>query len=230
MSTMEIFLVIFALVSVVHVTAIYIRKGKLRRISKIFIVPPLLAAYIAGQETPLIFPILALLFGWLGDALLLRISDKTYFRLGLASFLLGHVCYIITFIERLGFFGPGGAGSFSVTAMAVFIPIAIIVGVVDFRFMNPPKEMFFLVALYMSVIETMAFWGLEIMILNPGLAGILIFAGALCFMISDTMLGYYTFRVLTLPGAVLIMVLYIMAQAGIVIGLLLLNSPVVPLT
>jgi len=224
MSVMNFFLILFALVSVVHVTAIYIRKGKLRRISKIFIVPTLLAAYIAGQGTPLIFPVLALLFGWLGDALLLRINDKAYFRLGLASFLLGHVCYIITFIECLGFFSPG-AGRIDVIAMLVFIPIAIIVGVMVFRFIKPPREMIFPVLLYMIAIEVMAFWGLEIFILNPGFAGFLIFAGALCFMISDTILAHYTFGKLTLPGAVIIMVLYIMAQAGIVLGLLLFTHP-----
>jgi len=229
MSVMKIFLILFAIVSVVHVTAIYIRRGKLRRISKIFIVPTLLAAYIAGQGTPLIFAVLALLFGWLGDALLLRISEKAYFRLGLASFLLGHVCYIVTFIECLGFFAPGG-GRIDVTAILVFIPIAIIVGVMVFRFIKPPKEMIVPVLLYMIAIEVMAFWGLEIFILYPGFAGFLIFTGALCFMVSDTILAHYTFGKLTLPGAVLIMVLYIMAQAGIVIGLLLLNSPVAPLT
>jgi uncharacterized membrane protein YhhN len=224
MSVMKVFLIIFAFVSVVHVTAIFIRKGKLRRISKIFIVPALLAAYIAGQGTPLIFPVLALLFGWLGDALLLRISEKTYFQLGLASFLLGHVCYIITFIECLGFFGSG-AGSIDITAMVVFIPIAIIGGVMVFRFIKPPKEMLLPVLLYMIAIETMTFWGLEIFILNPGFAGFLIFAGALCFMISDTILAHFTFGKLTIPGAVAIMVLYIIAQAGIIMGLLLFTHP-----
>jgi len=224
MSAMNFFLILFALVSVVHVTAIFIRKGKLRRISKIFIVPALLAAYIAGQGNPLIFPVMALLFGWLGDALLLRINDKTYFRLGLASFLLGHVCYIITFIECLGFFGPG-AGRIDITAMVIFIPIAIIVGVMVFRFIKPPKEMIVPVLLYMVAIEIMAFWGLEVFIFNPGFAGFLIFAGALCFMVSDTILAHFTFGKLTLPGAVAIMVLYIMAQAGIVIGLLSFTHP-----
>ena len=221
---MKVFLILFALVSLVHVTAIYIRKGKLRRISKIFIVPPLLAAYIAGQETPLIFTVLALLFGWLGDALLLRIREKNYFQLGLVSFLLGHVCYIITFIECLGFFGSG-AGRIDITTMVVFIPIAIIVGVMVFRLITPPKEMIFPVLLYMIAIEVMTFWGLEIFILDPGFAGLLIFAGALCFMLSDTILAYYAFRKLTIPGAVLIMVLYIIAQAGIILGLLSLKIP-----
>ena len=211
-------------ISIVHVSAIFFRKGKLRRISKIFIVPTLLAAYIAGQGTPLIFPVLALLFGWLGDALLLRINEKTYFRLGLASFLLGHVCYIITFIECLGFFGFGG-GRINVTAIAFFIPIAIIIGVMVFRFIAPPKEMIIPVLLYMIAIEVMAFWGLEIFILNPGFAGSIIFAGALCFMISDTILAHYTFGKLTIPGAVSIMVLYILAQAGIILGLLSFTHP-----
>jgi uncharacterized membrane protein YhhN len=225
MTAMKVFFVLFALVSLVHVTAIFLRKGKLRRISKLFIVPPLLAAYIAGQGTPLIFPVMALLFGWLGDALLLKINEKTYFKLGLASFLLGHVCYIIAFIECLGFFEPGGAGRINIAAMAVFIPIAIVIGVADFRFIKPPREMYLPVSLYMIFILIMTFWGLEVLILNPGLAGLLIFTGALCFMISDTILAYYTFRKLTIPGAVMIMVIYIIAQAEIVIGLLLFTHP-----
>jgi uncharacterized membrane protein YhhN len=223
MSIMNVFLIIFALVSVVHVSAIFFRNGKIRRVSKIFIVPALLAAYITGQGTPLIFPVLALLFGWLGDVLLLRISEKTYFQLGLVSFLLGHVCYIITFVECLGFFS--GSGKVNTMAIAVFIPIAIAVGVMVFRFIAPPKEMIFPVLLYMVAIEIMTFWGLEIFIINPGFAGILIFAGALCFMISDTTLAHYTFGKLTIPGAVAIMVLYIMAQAGIILGLMSLTHP-----
>jgi len=217
---MKILLILFALVSVVHVSAIFLRKEKLRRISKVLIVPPLLAAYVAGQGTPLVFTVLALILGWLGDLLLIRIREKAYFRLGLISFLLGHVCYIITFVEYLGFFDSGGIEKFSVTSMVVFIPFAIIAGVMIFRFIAPIKEMFFPVLLYMIAIEIMAFWGLEILVLNPGFAGLLIFSGALCFMISDTMLAYYTFRKLSLPGAVLIMVFYIMAQAGIILGLL----------
>ena len=215
---MQFFLIIFAVVSVVHVIAIFFRKEKLRRISKLFIVPPLLAAYIAGQGVTLIFPVLALVLGWIGDALLIRINEKNFFRLGLGSFLLGHVCYIITFAERLGFFN--GTGEINITAIAVFIPLAIIVGVMVFRFIKPTKDMALPVILYTIVIEVMTFWGFEIFILSPGFAGLLIFAGALCFMISDTMLAYYTFRELTLPGAVLLMVFYIMAQAGIIIGLM----------
>ena len=220
---MNVFLIIFALVSVVHVSAIFLRKGKLRRVSKIFIVPSLLAAYITGQGTTLLFPVLALLFGWLGDVLLLKIKENTFFQLGLVSFLLGHVCYIITFVECLGFFG--GAGRVNNTAIAFFVPIAIVVGVMVFRFIAPPKEMIFPVLLYMIAIEIMTFWGLEFFIINPGFAGILIFAGALCFMISDTTLAYYTFRKLTIPGAVSIMVLYIIAQAGIILGLLSFTRP-----
>ena len=217
---MRIFLLVFALSSIVHIAAIFLRKEKLRKISKVLIVPPLLAAYIAGAGNLLLFTVPALLLGWIGDVLLLRIRIRVYFQLGLVSFLLGHICYIITFIECLGLFGKDNAGSLNLTAIAVFVPIAIFGGAAAFRFIKPSKDMIFPVLLYMIVIEIMLFFSLEVLIFYRGIAGILIFSGALCFLISDTILSYYTFRKLKLIGAVLIMAFYISAQAQIILGLL----------
>ena len=217
---MHIFLYIFAVASIVHVTAIFLRKEKLRKISKVFIIPPLLAAYITGAENQLLFVIPALVLGWIGDVLLLRIRNRVYFQLGLVSFLLGHICYIITFIECLGLFGSGGAGRLNMAAIVVMVPLAIIGGGAAFRFVKPSKDMIFPVLLYMIVIEIMLLFSLEVLLSYRSFAGILIFSGALCFLVSDTILAYFTFRKLKRLGAVLIMVFYILAQTGIVLGLL----------
>jgi uncharacterized membrane protein YhhN len=225
MSVTLIFLSIFVVVSVVHVSAIVLRKGKLRRLSKTLIIPPLLAAYIAcvtGAGNQLLFPIPALILGWIGDILLIKIQKKINFQLGLASFLLGHLCYIAAFIDLLGFFG--GAGKINVFALIIAIPLALILGIATFRFIKPPKEMFIPVIMYTIVLEAMTFWSLQVFLFKSGFAGLLVFSGAVSFMISDTILAYYTFRKLKLPAAVLIMVTYILAQAGIVLGLLLLTA------
>ena len=212
---MRISLIIFGLVAIVHIAAIFLKKEKLRQISKCFVIPPLLAVYIAGAENLLPFIIPALVLGWIGDVLLLKIEKSIFFKLGLASFLLGHICYIIVFIGLLG-----EAGNINIPAILIFTPPAIVLGAVVFRLIKPTKEMRIPVVFYMVILETMTLFGFQVFLFNPGATGLLILSGCLCFMVSDTILAYYTFRKLKLSGAVLIMAYYILAQAEIVLGLM----------
>jgi uncharacterized membrane protein YhhN len=218
---MSIFLAIYVAVSIVHIASIIRQKETLSRITKILIVPFLLAAYIAGSQIVLFFPVSALVLGWIGDILLVRIKNRDHFKLGLVSFLLGHLCYILSFIQLLGFFGIGG--SFSFIALAVYVPLAIIVGILIFRIIKPAKKMAVLVILYIVGIEAMTFWGLEVFIAYPGIAGALVFFGCLCFMFSDTILSYKRFRKAKFLGPGSVMFFYVLAQAGIVLGILLLG-------
>ena len=215
MNKMYLFLAVFIIVSVFHITVILLRKENLRRISKCFLMPLLLAVYIASGEHRYIFIVPALILGWIGDALLIKIEKKAHFILGLASFLLGHVCYMITFIQILGL-----SGNVNIPAIAVFIAPAILLGMVVFRLIKPTKEMFFPVILYMAVLVAMNFLGFQVFLLNTGIAGILILSGCYNFIVSDTILAYYTFRKVKLWGAVLLMIFYILAQAEIVMGLM----------
>ena len=218
MNIKQLFFILFIAVSVFHTGAIFFKKEKLRKISKCFIVPLLLTVYLAGGEYRYIFMIPALVLGWLGDVLLIRIDKKTHFILGLASFLLGHVCYMITFAQILGLFGS--AVMFNVPSVLIFTAPVILLAMVVFRLIKPTKEMFVPVILYMTVLVVMNFLGFQVFLFNPGIAGLLILSGCYNFMVSDTILAYYTFRKLKLWGAVLIMVFYIIAQAEIVFGLM----------
>ena len=216
------FFVVFGLVSVFHIIVIALRKEKLRRISKCLVMPLLLAVYIAGGKGRSFFPIPALILGWIGDVLLIKIEKKAHFMLGLASFLLGHVFYIVTFMYLLGFFGAGGGvvNNINIPALLIFTPSAAVLGMVVFRLIKPTKEMFLPVILYMAVLITMNLFGFQASLFYPGAAGLLILSGCFNFIVSDTLLAYYTFRKLKLLGAVLIMVYYILAQAEIIMGLL----------
>ena len=213
---MNLFLLIFAAVSVVHIAFIYLQKETLRRITKILIIPPLLGAYISGAQSLSLFVIPALVLGWLGDVLLIRIDKKLNFQLGLGAFLLGHLCYIAAFIQMLG----RGAGSVNITALIIFTPQALVLGIVVFRLIKPSKEMLVPVVCYMVVLISMGLFGFEVFLIKPLTPGLLIVSGCFNFMISDTLLAYYTFRKLKLSGAVLIMVFYILAQAEIILGLI----------
>jgi uncharacterized membrane protein YhhN len=207
----QIFLVIFAIVSVAQIVFISLGKKRLRQISKVLIIPPLLGAYISGAGFELFFPITALIFGWIGDILLLRKDREIYFKLGLSSFLLGHIFYIITFIKCLG--------NLNITALAVSIPLAILLGIITFRFIKPTRKMTNPVIIYTIVIETACLLALQIFISNLNFAGALIFLGYLFFLVSDLILSYYAFRMLKRLGAVFIMSFYMIAQAGIILGL-----------
>ena len=219
MNVMLFFFFIFAVVSIFHITFIFHGKRTLRRVSKICIIPPLIAAYIAGAGTRFLFPLPALVLGWFGDILLIRKEKKLFFLLGLIAFLFGHLCYIITFLECLGFFGYGG-GSVSITALAISVPPAIVFGLIVFRVVRPTKEMAIPVIVYMIALESVALLGLQVLIFNLNFAAALIFFGCLFFIVSDMILAYYTFRRVKRFGAILIMIFYTLAQAGIVLGLI----------
>jgi uncharacterized membrane protein YhhN len=222
---MRISLGVFIAISAAHIVFISIQKERPRRISKVLIIPFLLAFYLAAAENPLVFPfpILALVFGWIGDILLINKRRRINFKLGLASFLLGHICYVFTFINCLKPVGPDANDTvfrFNPTVAFICIPLAVVLGIVMLKFIKPNKEMLLPVIFYLVGIVTMSFWALELFVCTPGLGGALIFSGSLCFMISDSILGYYTFRKLKRVGAVLIMLFYVLAQAGIILGLI----------
>ena len=220
---MKIFLIIFALLSVVHIAAIILGRETLRRISKCLIIPFLLAVYIAGGGSKYLLPIPALIFGWIGDVLLIRIQKKTFLTLGLASFLTGHFFYIAAFIHVLGILGIGGAaGRINIPSILIFTPPAIALGMVVLRLIKPTREMRPPVILYMGVLVLLTLFGFQVFYFNPGIAGLLILSGCLCFMVSDTILAYYTFRKPKISGSVLVMSYYILAQTKIIIGLMLL--------
>ena len=224
---MKVFLIILTIISTIHITAIALQKEWLRRISKVFIIPSLLAAFIAGSFANgvgftggVLFTICALVFGWIGDILLIKKNKRIIFKLGIVSFLLGHLCYIVTFLFLLGFFSSY-AGFINLTSFFLYIPVLIIGGIFVYGLIKPFKEMKPIIIIYMFIIMSMSLWGFEVFFFNPGIPGALIFFGCLLFLISDTLLAYYAFRKLKLFPAVMIMVSYIIAQSEIVLGLML---------
>jgi uncharacterized membrane protein YhhN len=225
---MKIFLSCFFLNAVLHIFFIVFEKETLRRISKVLIIPFLLAVYIVGVGNKFFLPILALVLGWIGDVLLIRIDKKICLNLGLASFLLGHLCYIISFLKILGFFGFDGGisngGNINIPAIVIFMPPAIVLGVVVFRLIKPLKELYIPVIIYMAFLEILTLFGFQVSLFSPGFAGLLILSGCLCFMISDTILAYYTFRKLKRSGSVFLMGYYILAQAEIILGIMMLKA------
>lgn len=116
-----------------------------------------------------------------GDVLLLY---DAYFVYGLAAFLVGHLCFSLSFIGLRGFHGhwPSFLMIFGV-GIALFLWLAPDLG--DFRVP---------VALYVLVICFMAWQGMGLFLREPIRAFAWIALGVLLFMVSDSLIAISKFK------------------------------------
>ena len=203
-----IFLVILGVVSLIYLITLFFKDSILQYILKGCLVPLILAVYFSGANIILLTIILALVFGWLGDIFLLKISNLLCFRLGLASFLLGHIFYIITMFNY--------AQPFHILILIISFLVAVCYGIVIFKFIQPTKEMKIPVIAYETILLTMAIFALQLFLAQGRKFGAFVFAGSIFFVASDSMLALATFRkkALNVP----VMFTYIAAQLLIVLG------------
>jgi len=203
-----IFLVILGVVSIVYLITLFFKDSILQCILKGCLVPLILAVYLCGANTILLPIILALVFGWLGDIFLLKISNLLCFRLGLASFLLGHIFYIVMMITY--------AQPFNIIVLIISVLVAVCYGIFMFRMVKPTPDMKIPVIAYETILFTMAVFALQLFLSQGGKFGAFVFAGSIFFVASDSMLALATFRkkALNVP----VMITYIAAQLLIVLG------------
>jgi uncharacterized membrane protein YhhN len=206
-----LFLLLFAADALIQVVAILLRREGLRRVSKVLLVPLLIGYYILTAEHFLVSALLAGILGWLGDIFLIRSGRNKLFILGLLGFLLGHVGYIWSLVYF--------TGNVNAIALTVAVIAAIPLGFVVFRFIRPEKEVLMPLLVYALVLEGMAIAAFCLMLYRKDVPALAIFAGSLCFMASDTILGHGLFRrgarVRDLP----VMTSYMAAQACLILGL-----------
>jgi uncharacterized membrane protein YhhN len=205
-----IFLIVLAVVSVIYLITLFFKDSIMQFILKACLLPLIAAIYIFGTEKLLIPIILALIFGWIGDVFLLKIGNLLSFRLGLASFLIGHICYIIAFFNYIK--------PLNINVLIVSIISAFGLGVCIFKLVQPGKDMKYPVIAYEIIIMLMAISAVQIFFVSGGVFGILVMAGSICFVVSDGTLAYDTFRKKTKIGSFVVMLTYIAAQLLITLG------------
>lgn len=156
--------------------------------------------------------LLALVFSLLGDVLLMFVDQSpNYFMMGLVAFLIAHLFYIAVFLKHRDknkkpiWFG----------LLLIIYGIGMFYGLKDGL-----GEMLIPVVIYMLVILTMAitaFWR------NNSVGKwsyVLVFFGALFFMMSDSLLAINKFHTALPLSNVSIMLTYALAQFLIVFGIL----------
>ena len=141
-----------------------------------------------------------LIFSLFGDMMLLKPWYK--FELGLASFLVGHIFYIIAFISYKGM-------DWDILPLLPLIGFALWL----FRMIKPHLgKLLIPVGSYMSVILLMVWQGMGIWLSEKNTFGLLIGSGAFIFCVSDSILAYQRFMKRFKCGNTLSLLTYYIAQ------------------
>ena len=208
------FLIVLGFVSLIYLITLFFKPTPFQYVLKSCLIPLILAVYLTGANVILLPIVLALVFAWTGDVLLIKISNLLCFRLGLASFLIGHICYIIA---MFGFGQP-----FNIPVLIISAAAGVVLGFFIVKLIKPSKEMKIPVIAYTVIILTMAIFALQLFLaqnISPEAGfyfGVLVLAGSICFVASDTSLALVTFQ--NKPYYVFCMATYIAAQLLITLG------------
>ncbi|MEO6720448.1 MAG: lysoplasmalogenase [Ferruginibacter sp.] len=158
--------------------------------------------------------LIGLICAWLGDTFLLfETKDPLFFIAGLASFLLTHVCYIIYFLRLR-------VSSISMLKkQPIIILLVIAYGAGLFIFLNPYLgDLKIPVLVYAIVICSMLLCAVHIYSRVNEPSNKLYVAGALFFVVSDSLLAINKFYMPLFLSHSSIMLTYCMAQYFIVSG------------
>ena len=203
-----ILLIVLGIVSMVYLATLHRKPNILQYILKSCLMPLILAIYISDANQILLPIILAMVFAWAGDILLIKINNLLCFRLGLASFLFGHICYIIAMFKY--------AMPPNVFILIISIVIAAGLGFLIFKIVKPTNDMKIPVIIYEATILLMAIFASQLFINQGATFGLLVFIGSLFFVASDGSLAMVTFQ--KKPFYVFCMSTYITAQLLIALG------------
>jgi uncharacterized membrane protein YhhN len=188
--------------------------------SEYFVKPllmPLLAGYFIVQTSKVFLSLkkwilLALFFSWAGDVLLMfEPKNKIFFLMGLSSFLLAHIFYIVFFYlvrvkEKIK------ANPWMVLAVLIYYGGLI-------TLLSPYlADMKIPVLVYGVVISFMFMLAMHMLFINNKTAGKWMMFGALLFVMSDSVLAINKFYQSFEMAGICIMLTYGLAQLFIVEG------------
>ena len=186
-------------------------RRRYRFLTKPLIVPALiLLLYSLRPNVPAVM-LAAFVAAWAGDVFLLWRGTRAFIA-GLTSFLLCHIALAAAILMELP--PPFPSAATAVIGAAMLVPVVVVVGLLR------PWERGLLVpvtvySLGIAAMGTCAFLTAGRL---PLAASLPLVIGAVLFMASDIILGYSRFRRRFAGGEVLLMILYVLAQTGLVIG------------
>ena len=211
-----VFLAVFILSTAVHLVASIRKDTRMRNISKPFLLLSLLGFYVLAAHSVSAAIVLALIFSWIGDVLLIPNGVK-WFTAGGISFMVSHAFFVLGYIKDIDFSRIPGL---FIAVLAIFF--AAVVAYI-FSKLKPylPKALFYPMFLYLLINGTMNCFAIFRCVSIPTAATVITAIGAALFFISDTSLFFVRFKKDSrLKTHFLVMLTYSIGEFLIVCGLL----------
>ena len=214
---------LFVADAVLHIIAIAKQKERMRRVTKVLLMPLLAVSFVlfwfahGTGVLPWLVP-LALLMGCAGDTFLLDAHRPALFPLGLASFAVGHVLYMIQMLSILA------APAWWAIALIAAVYLAGTAVIIKTLLPHIPKNLLGAGIFYFLLLCALSVIALSGMLSGFSAGAAVLFAGTLMFLLSDSILAFEVFRGETKNSNIKIMVPYILAQALLAAGFLLLMA------
>lgn len=215
-SMKTVFLAVFAVSTAIHLYASLRKDAKTRNITKPFILLSLLGFYVLAARSVSTAVVLALLFSWLGDVLLIPKGTK-WFTAGGIAFMISHAFFILAYLRDISFSRIPG---FLILLLALFFAVTV---TFVFSRLKPhlPKALFYPMFLYLLINGAMNCFAIFRCVSMPTAATVTTAVGAALFFVSDTALFFVRFKKDSrLKTHFLVMLTYSIGELMIVLGLL----------
>lgn len=199
----QVILLIFILVSVIDIGAILFGDSLWQTLSKPLIIPALIVYYLTGTSSVNKWYVIALIFSFAGDVLLLDKSNL--FLMGIAAFLITQLLYI-------SIFSKGLRGSSFINKLKALLPF-LVYFIVLITVLKPGLQDFFIpVLVYGLAISLFGFVALLNYLIKKDMVSLRLLTGALLFIVSDSLIALNKFYQERSIYPVIIMITYIAAQ------------------
>lgn len=218
----KLYLSIYLVISAIYLLITAFNQEEMARVVKPFLLPILLVAvYHTENFSTKKILLTALTFSWIGDVILLFADrGEIYFILGLVAFLLSHIFYIVLFNKQTISKTISNKLSFGAGIGLIVIYFSMMITTLG------PKlgSLTVPVVIYAIVISTMLYFALKGSFQWEAIPYHSVLIGAVLFISSDSILAFNKFYEPIPAASLLIMVTYLLAQYGIVKGILHLNQ------
>ena len=211
-----VFLAVFFVSTAIHLYASLQQNSRLRNITKPFILLSLLGFYVLAARSISAAIVLALIFSWIGDVLLIPKGTK-WFTAGGIAFMISHAVFILGYLKDIVF---SRIPVFLIILLAVFFATAVAFIFSKLK-LHLPKALFYPMFLYLLINGAMNCFAIFRCVSMPTVATITTAIGAALFFVSDTSLFFVRFKKDSrLKTHFLVMLTYSIGEFLIVLGLL----------
>ena len=211
-----VFLAVFFISTAIHLFASARQDTRMRNISKPFLLLSLLGFYVLAARSVSAAIVLALIFSWIGDVLLMPKGVK-WFTAGGIAFMISHAFFILGYMKDIVF-------SRIPVPLIVFLAV-FFAATVTFIFsklkLHLPTALFYPMFLYLLINGAMNCFAIFRCVSLPTAATLTTAIGAALFFASDTSLFFVRFKKDSrLKTHFLVMLTYSVGEFLIVLGLL----------